>query len=400
MNQSLINMMAFSIFGLMALFLIMGLECPSEDKPPNLGVPGIYGISFTGPHNDAIGQYYKFNFSDNTNSNDVSYYYIVAKTNAYDIVAVSQDYYSGYPPLTNAFVNLYYSDFPYQIDPASTYSFYIYACDFFDYPNNDEYEYRKYVGEIHFGSDTTVTEYCTRIPDFKKRKYTRFERITSCIEASVKIKARYGVPCGYPDNMDSLSMNFTWVSMGKDYHNPQSDIPIWGQVGVGWLCYPQFTGDSDIWHAIYHETMKMYGQEIDFYFNDDQEGDYDYINPPDEGEEWTYWCMVDTVEGEWYYSVNGLGFLPSLKDSAWLTPPTGVVWASEIGVHYEDDMAGTLDNPCVLSEMSLRTVTDNSIQFIEYEPGDTAFSDDPAEWHIERQTATELIIRDINPNSF
>ena len=83
---------------------------------------------------------------------------------------------------------------------------------------------------------------------------------------------------------------------------------------------------------------------------------------------WTYSCNIDTTTGILYYSINNFSLPYVDGGNDWMTPASELQVASEIGEYEEDDMAGTLDNPCIVSDISLKTVNNESLLPITIDP--------------------------------
>jgi len=133
------------------------------------------------------------------------------------------------------------------------------------------------------------------------------------------------------------------------------------------------------------------------YYDDFQQGVFDGIGPPQDGEAWTYRCILDTDLGEWRFEIGESGPLETSVHPIWQEPGRFAQWVSEVHPHWEDDMTGTVSNPCILSELEAR-VGDGSFDLILDELGDTAHSDEPDLWHIERTGPSEIRIWDLDPH--
>ncbi|MEW5797167.1 MAG: hypothetical protein AB1772_12535 [Candidatus Zixiibacteriota bacterium] len=77
---------------------------------------------------------------------------------------------------------------------------------------------------------------CTRVGGASGRKYcTLHIPVLGCTGTSAKIKARYGLPCGYPDSAVN-SFNVTYVNVLQSIYDLTSGAyhHSWAQTGVGW----------------------------------------------------------------------------------------------------------------------------------------------------------------------
>ncbi len=244
---------------------------------------------------------------------------------------------------------------------------------------------------------------CTAVDKYPNRKYCRFLReYESAVVTgiSARIEARYGKPCGYPDS-SNVSMAVVWCGAAKLFHNGQRWNTLWAQTGVGWQRNPPGRGNTDIWEHMYTETIGNNGYWKQLFFHNWQSGETGEPEPPLNGEARDYKAWLDKSSGEWRFAVGGFGLLSGPgPDSVWLEAATHAKWASEI-IHYEDDMPGTVSNPCNLWDLAVEldgTGSGYSQVLDSYEEGDTVYSDDPSLWGIERTTASAIGIWDIYPN--
>ncbi|MCP4703433.1 MAG: hypothetical protein GY865_02385 [candidate division Zixibacteria bacterium] len=247
---------------------------------------------------------------------------------------------------------------------------------------------------------TQCSDCCTYMEDGRQRRHAVLQKqIGGLTGASAKIKARYGLPCAFHTDTSKISFNVTWVGVINDMYNPQGYISIWAQTGVGWECIPaNHNGNSDIWHFIYTEVITgEFAPEQNRYYKDEQEEIYDDIYPPDDGIEWDYYCFLDTVEGKWSFSIGNWGLLSAYSTENWNYPGYLVQWASEIGEFYEDDMAGTISDPCILSELSIRLSEDQFNEISIDTTIDLVHSDDWNDWIIDVVDSSEIAIWDLYP---
>ena len=228
---------------------------------------------------------------------------------------------------------------------------------------------------------------CVPCCHFSGRKYCHLIRTVDngdIVGVKAKIKTQYGQLCKQPDGTEA-AMSCVWVTaaVSSPYYNP-----YWAQIGYS---YERLDGYTEVRPAIY---IEVWGGEYEV------KAFYSYTQVPLWNDEWTYQCELDTTDWKWSFKINNFSvFVPIYSDGWSSTTAKYARWSSEI-FNIEDDMVGTFENTCQITECCVKRIGADYDNIIINEGDGThdyIQSDNDDEWGVESLYPDGIEIWDKNP---
>jgi hypothetical protein len=348
---------------LLILMIIAGCD---EDGG---GIAGIY--NFTYDHKDfnqgcsMCNERYYFKFSDNSSGG--RYYWIGVENQWGDILGFGRHKYIT-APFSNAthFIDVSYS---FKIDSSEGYYFCLYSTTDSFYVGSNEKD--KHCGRFIIDSIIPITTIYNE-PDCRQRCCTRghryaavFRRGSGYTGARARMKARFGKLCGHEYN--NFDTAFSVVHTGVAYETPIHYV-IWAQFGFG-KSRNQFDEIPPNRNFVYAEVNDYDSTQWCFYLDiiaNDSTFDYD--------------LELNQSTGTWTFTLDGVEKC-ALTSYDWYTTGNMVIWSGEV-LNFEDDMAGTESNACVLSQCEYKETTWEDPNFDNPSNPPGIRRSDDEEWYI------------------
>jgi hypothetical protein len=204
--------------------------------------------------------------------------------------------------------------------------------------------------------------------------------ISNLIGAKADIKSRVsGILCGEPNSTDH-AFGCAFVDVSR---RPQGeDDPGWAQTG---MTVERISPSNKVYRSRYVES-----NGDNYYWR------LDSLFELVEGTTPTYAVQLDTLTGQWGFYFNG---------ELWRTSPPDGFWEQYRGeqleftgevTHHENDMPGTITDPCTFSNCQYRDLGLPDYDFVNMYNGQYFYSDS-TQWLARITGPSTMKILDLNP---
>jgi hypothetical protein len=375
------SIIIIKILSAMILSIILqGSKCGNDDPPP-IRQAGIYDVRRIGSAPEGYcAERYTFSFSDSVAGS--RYYWIGIEKNG-RLFAYGDGKF-----MTAPFYNqTHYIDVNYThgFSPWDSFNIYIYAA-IYETDIGDLTNANGSGGPVVIGSIATWDPYmckytcCTRPADAGARYYAQvYKDISGLIGASARMKARFGQLCGQSSGGTDTAFSVAWS--GISYEAVSGNV-VWVQIGYG-INRNQFEHIPSYTPFAYGEVNPEFGDpEYTFLLRSDWNDSID-----------DYHFQLNPSNGKIIFSLNGTPW-DTLQHPDWTRTGERIWWGAEI-LNYEDDMAGTNANRCVMSYCKYYDGSWHNANFIS--SGCFLRRSDEDEWQIYVYDNITLHIWDKNP---
>lgn len=195
-----------------------------------------------------------------------------------------------------------------------------------------------------------------------------------------QLETRYGKLCR--QDYSGSDTAFSVSTLGVGYENSEGAI-IWAQIGCG--------VQRNQLASIPAYTPFIYGELVDY------SQEVRYLLQPGviyEGETHSYRIMLDQNSGTWFYYFDDV-LLDTLMSDDWKRTGNLCQWGGEV-LNWEDDMAGTEYERCLISQCRFRDDIYHNANFFDTTSYFIDTTSD-AEWGISVESQTSFDIWDKNP---